>query len=841
MPPCYVRDDPVAVRLHLHHDVAWPVALELLASGTGVMKSRGSHVRTKIVALLVSLFALWSFAAYVTLLDGLNLLWVSTLDQQVGRPTDGLITALQQERRLSLVHVGADGRTGTDQLTEARRRTDEAGATLAAAMRLTRVRWAADPAAEARVAEVLGGLRGLGGTRSAVDAGTTSRATVMRTYTVLIDSGFLVYDSLAQFDDEDIAAQGRTLVALTRSRDLLAQTDSMLSGVLAAGAFAPGEPAQLAQLVGAQRFSYASNAARLPAADRPVYDGVAAGPTLQRLTSLQNQVIEAARVGEAPTVDAGLWRSTVDNALTELRTLELGLADATVQRARPAAIWTIVRLVLAGGLGLLAVVASVIVSITTARNLVSQLERLRTAAMDLSEQRLPGVVERLQRGEKVDVAAEAPPLDFGRDEIGQVGQAFNHVQETAIRVAVEQAELRRSVRDVFLSLARRSQALLHRQLGLLDAMERRATDAEELAELFRVDHLATRMRRNAENLIVLSGATAGRAWRRPVAMVDVMRAALAEVEDYTRVTVVAPAGSTALLGRAVGDVVHLLAELIENAVSFSPPQTVVRVGGSVVGNGFAIEIEDRGLGMSDDERHRANEQLRVPPEFKLTSTARLGLYVVGKLAERHQIRVRLTESAYGGTTAIVLLPASLIAEGGSLDDSLAESGRRPSQLAAIGAVPRPSPRHAAEAAEATVAITPRPPEPVPEPSTSEPPALPRRPEPTVYTPAGLPWRRRDTGAHPRIPQAPGADRNAPPAAGTVEGPTTNTSSRAAPTGGNGTDRTGRGPEQVRTMMASYRSGTLRGRDDAARLTPPEEESPQWSIPRQDAGATDEGR
>ncbi len=222
------------------------------------------------------------------------------------------------------------------------------------------------------------------------------------------------------------------------------------------------------------------------------------------------------------------------------------------------------------------------------------------------------MVQRLQHGEKVDVDNEAPPLDFGKDEIGQVGEAFNEVQSTAIRVAVEQAELRRSVRDVFLSLARRSQALLHRQLGLLDVMERRATDAEELAELFRIDHLATRMRRNAENLIVLSGATAGRAWRRPVPMVDVLRGALAEVEDYTRVTVL-PVVPASLVGRAVGDVIHLLAELIENAVSFSPPQTVVRVGGSVVGNGFAIEIEDRGLGMSDADRARPTSNSPTRP------------------------------------------------------------------------------------------------------------------------------------------------------------------------------------------------------------------------------------
>jgi hypothetical protein len=211
------------------------------------------------------------------------------------------------------------------------------------------------------------------------------------------------------------------------------------------------------------------------------------------------------------------------------------------------------------------------------------------------------------------------------------------------------------------SLARRTQTLVHRQLKLLDTMERNETNAEELAVLFRVDHLATRMRRNAENLIVLSGSAPGRAWRQPVAMVDVVRGAAAEIEDYTRVTVlpIPPAG---LAGRAVGDVIHLLAELIENAASFSPPQTSVQVSGQMVANGFVVEIEDRGLGMSDRALADANEQLRKPPEFHLTSTVRLGLFVVGRLAERHGIRVHLRGSPYGGTTAIVLIPSALIVE-----------------------------------------------------------------------------------------------------------------------------------------------------------------------------------
>nr|BFE77698.1 hypothetical protein GCM10020093_002990 [Planobispora longispora] len=197
---------------------------------------------------------------------------------------------------------------------------------------------------------------------------------------------------------------------------------------------------------------------------------------------------------------------------------------------------------------------------------------------------------------------------------------------------------------------------------MLDAMERREQDPNELRDLFRLDHLATRMRRYAENLLVLSGAAPGRAWREAVPMLDVVRGALAEVEDYTRVDVL-PMGDVALDGRAVGDVIHLVAELVENAASFSPPYTTVKVSGHTVAHGYAIEIEDRGLGMTPQDLAATNERIANPPELKLSGNARLGLYVVSRLAERHEIRVTFTASPYGGTTVVVLIPQDLIGDG----------------------------------------------------------------------------------------------------------------------------------------------------------------------------------
>ncbi len=298
-------------------------------------------------------------------------------------------------------------------------------------------------------------------------------------------------------------------------------------------------------------------------------------------------------------------------------------------------------------------------TILVGRSIIRRLGGLERSALQLAEVQLPDVIGRLRRGEDVDVAAEAPSLRTGGDEIGRVGQAFDLVRQTAIRAAVEEARLRRGLNDVFRSLARRSQSLLHRQLTLLDQMERRATDPEALDDLFRLDHLTTRMRRHAEGLVILAGAPPGRAWSSPVRMVDVMRGAIAEVEDYARVSV-ATRSQAALAGFAVADVIHLLAELVENATTLSPPYTSVRVSGDTVANGFAIEVEDRGLGMSPQRLAELNERLASPPEFNPSDSEQLGLFVVSQLAKRHGIRVTLKASPYGGTAAIVLIPGHLV-------------------------------------------------------------------------------------------------------------------------------------------------------------------------------------
>ncbi|GAA4263934.1 nitrate- and nitrite sensing domain-containing protein [Dactylosporangium darangshiense] len=745
----------------------------------GVMSSRSSrlgssHLRTKIVALLLSLAALWAFAAWVTLREGLNLLWVQTYNSRIYQPSEPLLLGLQAERRMSMVYLGA-GSNGQHGALDAQRHTiDELAGTFKASATSRSANLAADAELQQRIGDAVAGLDGLKAVRASIDARTVDRPAAAAAYTRVVDSIYQVYFSLGKLDDQAIADDTLTLTQLSQVRELVSQEDALLAGAIAAGRLSDVEYAQFTQLVGAQRVLAGGVAAKLPAGDRARYDQMVNGAAFSDFRALEDQVIGGARTSLKLPMDAGQWQSATEPVLAQVLDIVVVGGRVLVDRATPVAIWVVVRVLLAAGLGLLAVIASIIISITTARSLFRQLLRLRDAANDLANERLPAVMEKLSRGERVDVQAEAPPLEFGSDEIGQVGQAFNAVQESAIRAAVEQAELRKSVRDVFVSIARRSQGLLHRQLKMLDAMEREETDAADLDALFRVDHLATRMRRNAENLIVLSGGVPGRAWRRPVPVIDVIRAATAEIEDYARVNL-QPIPAAGVIGRVVGDVIHLLAELVENATSFSPPHTMVQVSGQIVGNGYVVEIEDRGLGMGEAALAAANDQVRNPPEFQLSGNVRLGLYVVGRLAERHDIGVHLRRSPYGGTTAIVLIPSALIvsqSDGAPAPDEDAPVNGSEAHVAAAPVAARPQLAHTTEPApgstsrarHAAVAVMSRPGEGAldetrdaqPEVVALDPPATASgAEEPRTDRAFGLPRRsRKPLKAQPAVPAPP---------------------------------------------------------------------------------------
>ena len=340
--------------------------------------------------------------------------------------------------------------------------------------------------------------------------------------------------------------------------------------------------------------------------------------------------------------------------------------------------------VLAGGLGLVAVVASVFLLVWFGRKVTRDLGGLNNSVRGMADERLPRVVEQLRRGEDVDVAAESPPPATSTiQEISRIAESFGTVQAAAVTAAVDQARLRKGVNQVFLNISMRNQSLLHRQLGMLDSMERRTSEPEALADLFRLDHLTTRMRRHAEGLIILSGSVPGRGWRDPVPVVDILRAAVAEVEDYVRVDVTSESDDL-VAGNAVSDVIHLVAELVENATVFSPPNTRIEVRAERVGTGLVAEVEDRGLGLSPDELDDINRRLASTPEFDLAHSEQLGLFVVSHLAARHNIKVSLRRSVYGGTTAVVLLPFGVVVR-----EEEARPPRRQGRRAGRRRFPRP--------------------------------------------------------------------------------------------------------------------------------------------------------
>jgi signal transduction histidine kinase len=324
----------------------------------------------------------------------------------------------------------------------------------------------------------------------------------------------------------------------------------------------------------------------------------------------------------------------------------------------------LIRVAVAEAIGLVAILIAAAGMVWFARRLSRDAAALEASARRFADQQLPHLVERLRRGDTAEPDGEpsvSAPIKV--TELSRAATALGSVQRSALAAATTETSLRSGISQVFVSLARRSQSLLQRQLRLLDDLERKAADPRALADLFPLDHLTTRMRRHAEGLIILSGAVPGRAWSNPVPVIDVIRGAVAEVEDYKRIAVVTTSEDM-VAGSAVADMIHLLAELIENATLFSPSGTRVEVRAERVGNGFAFEIEDRGLGIKPDELDGINLRLGSPADFDLANADQLGLFVVGKLAARHGVRVFLRPSPYGGTTAIVLMPSSMIALAG---------------------------------------------------------------------------------------------------------------------------------------------------------------------------------
>ncbi|MFG2090169.1 nitrate- and nitrite sensing domain-containing protein [Spirillospora sp. NPDC048824] len=852
------------------------------------MAPRLSSIRARITLLvlvpLLALASLWVFVTGITYGDAHQLLQSRTFQQNAVLPTQRLIDGLQNERRLSMAVLGGARPADPGAMRARRQATDKAAEEVRAGSRHEGMREAILPEVVARLDGLVDKLDGLGQLRRSVDQRAAGRAHVLGEYNVLIDAGFAMYSATTP-SEGSITARARTLTSFGRAREYLAREDALLTGALAAGRITNAERTEFAKLVGAHHTIHTDNGRDLPDAHRAHFERLMASTAFVQLMKMENQVINGAEPPAAaerrarsprgtqgsgtqpaqagardePVIEPSDWRSVADTVNGRLFELENDVLDDVTDHAQGVAVGTFTRLALAGGLGLVAIVLSSFIAVRVSRRLVRECRALAGGVVDFTHRRLPKLAEDIRAGRAAEPEPE-PAADYRIDEIRQIAGSFDRAREAVVRAAEGEVAAQRGISEVFVNLARRNQALLHRQLSLLDTMERRTEDPSELSDLFRLDHLATRMRRHAEGLVILAGKTAGRGWRRPVPLVDVVRGAVAEVEDYPRVRV-QPLPRVALLGSAVADTIHLLAEIVENSTTFSPPQSPVRVSGHPVANGFAIEVEDRGLGMTEEALRTANARLARPPQFDPSDSAQLGLFVVARLAQRHGIQVTLRQSPYGGTTAIALIPGSLIVA----DAEPEPVARRvtgpmqtlPGPAVALSAPVRPAveagaaePRRAEPDGVVRLVEPVQPdlvqPEPAPEPAeaSAEAPPEPAAPE----APGGLPKRRRQQhlapqlkkrvdehlaaqGMPPPVEPAPPPEPAGPPSAPEAAGmplaapvPMDAVPMDAVPVDEGPADERqvderqvddGRSPDTMALMMSAMQRGWQRGRQEAA--------------------------
>jgi signal transduction histidine kinase len=397
-----------------------------------------------------------------------------------------------------------------------------------------------------------------------------------------------------------------------------------------------------------------------------LYNNTVSGSLVSDASQYEQEAIEFGVLKEtlSPKVitTPDLWYGAeTTGTIDDIRTVEGTLVTATVNRATALRQNAIITASAIGAAVLIVLVLALILTTLVGRSMVRPLRRLRSGALEVAGVRLPETVRRMSESDGAGVSLEVEPIDVdSSDEIGEVARAFDQVHREALRLAANEAALRGNVNAMFVNLSRRSQSLVERQIRLIDDLEQGEQDPDRLSSLFQMDHLATRMRRNSENLLVLAGHDASRRWNQPVALVDVLRAAVSEIESYERVTLNVQPG-IAVRGHAVNDVVHLLAELAENATSFSSADTPVVVAGHLLSSGgVLLDITDQGVGMGAEEMAHANWRLDNPPVVDVAVSRRMGLFVVARLAARHGIRVRLRPAPAGGLTALVWLPDEVV-------------------------------------------------------------------------------------------------------------------------------------------------------------------------------------
>lgn len=579
----------------------------------------------------------------------------------IGQPAHDVVTRLQDERRLTAAWQAAPNSSSRAALDKARTRTD------AAVEDFRRTSGGHDTdQLKNRAEKLTEALDALSDRRDAIDARSLHGASAFQYFTDTIADSMSLLATATRTDDGSLAHHAAAAMSLVQLTEKLSREDALISGSLPTGRMAAAARTQFGQYVAIQQEARTGlDTAALPAGEATAYESLTGSSSWTTIASVEDAVVST-RDAQLPD-QAKQWPDAADRVVGKLQNLGSDSLGNLNETAEDRADDLLLGVILGTVAALTALGIGGALTMRFRRSMLQRLSRIQQQTENMAAVGLPKVLAQLQRGERAEPVAPRPDGRQATDEIDRLHAAIEKLGRVAADTVVQQSLGREGTEKVFAQLSRRTQILIHRLISLLDDLERKHEDSDLLKDIFKVDHLATRVRRHSENLVILGGSPPTRRLTAPVSITDVMRSAVAETEQYTRVKVknLPPDRRVSLAGRTVADVTHLLAELIENGTSFSPPETQVFVSATKVAKGLAVHIEDHGLGMPEDHRFRANHLLAHPPKLDVLSLGddpRLGHFVVARLAKRHKIKVELRESVYGGTLAIVFLPSELLEE-----------------------------------------------------------------------------------------------------------------------------------------------------------------------------------
>ncbi|MFY1697419.1 MULTISPECIES: nitrate- and nitrite sensing domain-containing protein [unclassified Solwaraspora] len=683
---------------------------------------RQQSIKRRVIRLVlipgVAALALWLAASGYLVFQGFYNRQVAVGVREVSIPAVPALASIQEERRLGIAYL-AQSDNDLQELLDQRRQTDE---------QLTALRTVAEGSLAAAPDSIItqwntltGYLDQLPSIRTTIDSRSASGQEAYEFYNGLLDAATEMFDIQARIVPDVTAAQGG--IAATEaflSSDLMSRAGSLGDEAFSSRSFTEQEHLAFVQLVGAYRATLAAVSPHLHPDAQQRYEEIVASDAWQRLQIAEDKLIAAGAWGNSVPgglgIDRAQWAQLTAQVSADLVDLTIVQADSVSAQTLRTGNNQLLLALLGSLLALAVAVAATVWAVRQSQVLVDQALSLRLAqlgqdASAMVDERLPAVMDRLRRREQVDLSAELATKDYGADEIGQVAQVINRSLQAAAAAAVNEAQTRTSSITMLMGVARRPQRPLQRGLRVIEDLQGRIGDEKLLGELFDINHQLTQTRRFLENLVILAGGQIGRRFKNPVPVRRVLLAAFAESQHYQRITL-RKAADLAVHGHAVAGTIHLLAELLDNALAFSPPETMVWVTCNEVKHGLAVEIEDAGMGMRGEALDRANDLLATAPTpdvMALRDGAQVGLHVVAELAKRDGIQVSLRTSAYGGLLAIVLLPERLLA--GRTDDRTGRDLEQERLVPAMaGAVARPNalrhhPRAAANAATATATAT----------------------------------------------------------------------------------------------------------------------------------------